>query len=366
VIIKSLSRKSNSNQLIKYILRYTLDEEKVIANRHDKHETPFIIRHNVRSRSLKGFIKEFEENESYRLVHRKDSVKLFHTIISFSSKDSSLVTDKLLKDIAKKYISERGLNNLYVGARHSDRDHVHIHLAVSGVQLNGRSSRISKQQFHHIKLELDRYQKEKFPQLVHSLPQHGFKKRQLAKQEVLKIVKQNRETKKESLCEALKTAYDKSTSKEQFVKELTELGYDPYYRNEKLQGVLYDGQKFRLGRLGYDEVMLDQLNQQQHKEEKTMQELEALRNDHLPELEPSLPPVNNEAAVINEEAAVVNEMETEEQLMLDELTLLRTIDEGRIRLNENPMGEERFRDEFALDDLRRNAREMEHELEDLR
>src|SRR5690242_501779 len=145
MILKSLSRKSNGSQLMKYIFRYINDDqkraglsEKEISKSHNHH---FFIRHNIRSRSsIKNLIKEFKENESYRLVRRKDSVKIFHTILSFAGKDRAHVNDKLLKDISKKFIEERGLSNLYVGAKHQDKDHVHLHIAVSGTQLNGRSS----------------------------------------------------------------------------------------------------------------------------------------------------------------------------------------------------------------------------------
>ncbi len=97
MIIKSLSRKSNSSQLVKYIFRYVLDDEKkkeISKNDLVKSVQPnFIIRHNVRSRSVKGYVKEFQENEAYRIVRRKDSVQLFHTIISFAPGDSKVIND---------------------------------------------------------------------------------------------------------------------------------------------------------------------------------------------------------------------------------------------------------------------------------
>lgn len=279
MIIKSLSRKSNGTQLIKYIFRYVLDQDKIkgIKVPTKAKEPAFLIRHNVRSRSVEGMIREFKENEQYRLVHRKDSVKLFHTIISFSGKDTTHVNDKLLKDIAKKFISERGTNSLYIGTKHENKDHIHVHLCISGVQTNGRSSRITKQQFHHIKLELDRYQKRKYPELIHSLPEHGRAKQQKSKEAILENVKQSRQTKKEALCTILEKTYKNSTSVDHFLSELQVTGYEPYYRNGKLQGVLYEGQKFRLGRLGYDEASLQALDQAKVQEEQTLAQMQQLR-----------------------------------------------------------------------------------------
>lgn len=278
MIIKSLSRKSNTGQLVNYIFRYILDEEKSKQKKETfkTKESQFLIRHNVRSRSVKGFVKEFQENEKYRLVHRKDSVKLFHTIISFSGKDSHKIDDKLLKDIAKKFITERGLNNLYAGTKHVDKDHVHLHIAISGTQLNGRSSRISKQQFRHLKIEMDRYQREKFSNLIYSFPEHGKSQKQKSREEIIEAVKQSRLTHKKSLCEILDTTYNNSNSLDHFLSLLKDLGQEAYYRNGRLQGLIYEGKKFRFSRLGYDANTLQLLEQKKNKQ-KVLTELNELR-----------------------------------------------------------------------------------------
>src|ERR1700741_1033396 len=114
MIIKTLSRKSNTGQLFQYVFRYVFQRKensptKSVGSGKDK----FIVRHNIRSRSLNGIIREYKDNESYRLVQRKDSVRLFHAIISFSDKDREQIYDALLKDVARKFIEERGTNNLY-------------------------------------------------------------------------------------------------------------------------------------------------------------------------------------------------------------------------------------------------------------
>jgi hypothetical protein len=279
-------------------------------------EPNFIIRHNVRSRSIRGVIREFEENEAFRLVRRKDSVRLFHTILSFSKEDTPNISDKLLKDIASKFIVERGNNNLYVGTKHDDRDrHVHLHIIVSGTQLNGRSSRISKQQFHHLKLELDRYQREKYPQLVHSLPEHERSNRGLKKEIVLEELKANRETQKEKLCTILESAYNGSCSIDQFLNRLASSGYGHYYRNGKLQGVVWEGQKFRFSRLGYNEATLQSLEQQS----RTLDDLNRLRESKDREL---VKPVERPVLEREDDVGHLQTSENERKL-LDELSALR-------------------------------------------
>jgi hypothetical protein len=68
------------------------------------------------------------------------------------------------------------VNNLYVGTKHTDRSHIHLHIAVSGNQINGTSSRMSLKEFETLKKQLTAFQQKRFPELVHSIPRHGLKK----------------------------------------------------------------------------------------------------------------------------------------------------------------------------------------------
>lgn len=265
MIIKFLSRKANSGQLVQYILRYILSENKSAKNHDGKNNVintkdTFLIKHNIRSRTVKGFLKEFNENESYRLVRRKDSVKAFHTIISFGKNDKHLISDKLLKDIGKQFIQERGLNNLYVGTKHEDKDHTHLHICSSGTQLNGRSARISKQKFRSIILSLDRYQRAKYPFLIHSLPDHQ-KAKQATKDALVSTIKAKRQFNKAALLESLEKVYDQSNSKAEFLSQIKAQGHELYLRGGKLQGLLFEGKvKYRFSRLGFDHDRFEALD----------------------------------------------------------------------------------------------------------
>src|SRR5436305_1546244 len=104
---------------------------------------------------------------------RKDNVKAYHSIIAFSNKETTLINDEMLKDISDKFVSLWGANALYVGAVHRNTDSIHIHIVSSGTQLcTGLANRKSTQQFQELKVKLQEYQKEKYPQLIHSLPEH--------------------------------------------------------------------------------------------------------------------------------------------------------------------------------------------------
>jgi Relaxase/Mobilisation nuclease domain len=278
MIIKALSRKAGGGQLIRYILRYALDDEKQTVSK-DQPAQSFIIRHNIRSRSIEGFIKEFKQNEANRIHKRSNQTVLNHFIISFSPGDSKNIDDETLKAIAKKFIQLRGENNLYVGSKHLDKEHIHLHIAGSGTQINGLSSRISKKELADLKLELDVYQKEQFPELFHSLPQHGFLIKQKDPLKRIKSIGQDKhQTQRKGVLKDLEATYSKSVSLDAFLSELKVLGHEPYYRAGKLAGIKYQGQrKFRLAKLGFEAEKLEQLNIPKDKESLELVALQQLR-----------------------------------------------------------------------------------------
>ncbi len=267
MIIKSLSRKSNSAQLLKYLFK---DEDKVLYEK----EHPFTIRHNLRASSLDSWIQEFKENEACRIHKRKDSVELFHTIISFSNKDRDHISRALLKDIAKKFIALRGEESIYLGTAHVDREHIHLHLVMSGTKYRtGISNRISRDEFRDIKLQMDTYQRERYPKLVHSLPDHARAKK------IPQLLKNSRTPQKEKLLVSLRNAYSKSKSVEDFLELIKSDEFMPYYRAGRLTGVIdKSGLKFRFSRLGYDKDKIEQLSQLQAKEQQQFSALRELRN----------------------------------------------------------------------------------------
>jgi hypothetical protein len=327
MILKSLSRKSESTgQLVGYVMRYVFKEqEDTLQEKIQPKEqgTSFVIRHNLRSRTvLKSFVKEFQENEKYRLVKRRNSVKLFHTILSISNKDKSHVSDAMLKDLAKKFIELRGSNNLYLGTKHEEGvDHIHMHIIVSGTQLNGRSSRVSKQKFHSIKLALQKYQREKYPELINSLPEHGKEKR-MAKENLIEHIKANRQTDKQALLEGLEKIYANATSKEHFLEQLKTTGHNVYLRNGRVQGITFNEKKFRFGRLGFDESKLQALDQPQPLQENSLQLLQQLREEKVKKTKReiiktelnSIESTNKESKTLKELSSIRNSRTSREHL----------------------------------------------------
>jgi hypothetical protein len=265
VILKSLTRRNNTLQLVNYLFKEK-EVEKIQP----------ILKHNLRSRTTKGWAKEFDANEALRVHKRKDNIKVTHTILSFSNKDKERINNALLKDISKKFVELRGKDNLYLASSHHDKDHIHLHIVMSATKyLTGESNRISKKEFHELKLSLDSYQKQKYEQLIYSLPAHGKSlKDRNTENEHLPKNHEGKVSQKQELLETAEALYSKSKSLNDFLSQLKSEGYEPYFRGGQLYGLENsEGRHFRFKTIGFDKNKLDELDRQQEKDEKELKEI---------------------------------------------------------------------------------------------
>lgn len=326
MIIKTVSRKSNVDQLIRYVLRddkVRISEKELPTNQHqsyavrlsaedlhhlhsenvdarilkdfhdhDSDMSKFLdghgngqdaldaitIKHNVRGRSVKGYVKAFQENESLRLHRRKNNVQAYHTIISFSANDRAAIRPDMLRDIAREYISLRGNNSLFLGAVHHDRDHLHVHLIQSGTQyMTGIANRVSRQEFLQVTEKMQEYQRNKYPELEHSV--HGNKEKNVvrSKEEIQNIKTAERTSGKTFLSEMLNAAMATSRSSADFYRQLAEAGVDTYQRAGKEAGFTYQGMKYRYSRLGVDAASIAELDVQRPNINSRLDELKSIR-----------------------------------------------------------------------------------------
>ncbi|MBK8241890.1 MAG: relaxase/mobilization nuclease domain-containing protein [Saprospiraceae bacterium] len=269
-----------------------------------------ILKHNLRSRSPVGWTKEFESNEALRLYKRSDNIKLNHMILSFSSKDIEHISKDLLKDISKKFIELRGKDNVYLASSHHDKDHIHLHILMSATKyLTGESNRISKLEFQDLKLGLDAYQKDKYPELIHSLPAHG-KLTKVDFQDISYPFKASDKTlsQKQQISENIAEIYGKVNTSQEFLSQLKFEGLEPYYRGGTVYGVEDQGRHFKFKTLGFDINKLDELDKNQSKVEVELQDLKDLRESKNLEKE-----VNDERNIEDDE-----DEETEDELGNDE------------------------------------------------
>jgi hypothetical protein len=298
MVIKSLSRKGGkTEQVINYLFK---DKEK-LSNEKFK---PLTMRHNIRSRSLDKMVKEFKANETFRRVQRKDSVKIYHTIISFGKKDKEKITEKMLRDFGKKYMELQGKDNMYLMTQHIEKEHIHLHVVMSGTRyLTGVANRISRAEFAQLKVAMQTYQEKKYPELNKSIVKHGKGNGKAYDKDI-------RQTKKNTLEVDLQKAYQQSKSTQNFLDSLKSMGHEAYYRNDKLAGIKYDGEtKFRFSRLGYDEK-IKVLEDHENEEKRGLDEIENLRSDRSNSRELDEPTMERN---MDDESNIDNEMEFENE-----------------------------------------------------
>ena len=230
MIIKSLSRATKSfESLYNYLTRdssSTLNTFNLYANAYSKADV----------------VDEFLENAKY-LKRARGKNYLYHEIISLNKNNLTLTKEKnILIDLVNKYISLRANNNLVFTALHSDKEHTHIHLMISANKIMGRKRvRLSKKEFSTIQKELEEYINTIYPEL--GTTKHYNKD--------FKDIK----SKKEKLIDILEDLFNNSTSKDEFIQNIKNLGLE-FYTRGKTVGVIYGGKKYRLKTLG----VLDKYN----------------------------------------------------------------------------------------------------------
>lgn len=263
-IVKILSRHSPSYaSLVSYVLKYITNDEKTDLLK--------IYTTNLRSNSIDGFVKEFINNEVFRQYHRKDGIKLTHEILSFSAEENNTVfTQKMIDDLAKEYMRLRGNKGLMLGAAHHDREHFHLHFAVSALEYrSGKSFGLNKTQLRELKDRFQEYHKTHYPELTHSFPRHGSGEPQLTHGHW-------HAKRRDEVIEQVKQSFAQSATQNQFLEVLRDAGLHHYERSGKPEGIEYEGARFRFSRL-LGKEQLDTLPIDRTEEEKALAEIRAVR-----------------------------------------------------------------------------------------
>jgi Relaxase/Mobilisation nuclease domain len=172
MIIKSKGRKSKTGtrQLLEYITRGN-------AQFRDGEGKTLLIKNNLRGASIEDWCREFAVNEECRIHKKKNTNAIYHEIISFHAGDTKQITIATLGAIAREYIRLRNPYALSVVTAHGDKDHVHLHCALSGVEYKtGKSLRVDRKVFNDMVVQMERYQEKNFPELVFSVVDFDKKK----------------------------------------------------------------------------------------------------------------------------------------------------------------------------------------------
>lgn len=290
MILKNLSRASKpgaQKQLINYILRYSLDEKKQL----DKSNT-FIVTHNLQGRTIEEYVTQFVANEANRIHKSVKATAVHHTILSFSPDDSPKITDDMLRAIAQQFIKLRGEENLYLFAKHENTNAVHMHCCVSGSAMSGRSSRMSNKEFATLKVELDRFQKQRFPELSASLPRHGLSKQAIQQDMETIEVRTEEFSQTEIYRKVIEVSVGITTAHQEIVKEVQSFKPSPYFKPGELDGNNFDEHtKYKLSREGFNEMIRAEREEAKEREEVAeLKELASIRA-RPQELEKDIDPI---------------------------------------------------------------------------
>ena len=233
----------------------------------------FTLLHNVKGEQVEDWVQSFEVNEFYRQRHRTNGNVMYHEVLSFHDADTNSLTVSIIQDLTRKYIDLRNPNGMYVAELHTDQDHWHVHVACSAIEFRtGKTISLSRKEFKDLKVQLQDYQQERYPELSHSVVRHGEGKSK-SKHAEHYFQERKQPTQKERLDAALKQAFGMSKTKEEFLANIEQHGISVYMRGGRTSGLVYENRRFRFKSLGYQDKfqLLEEVKERN-------QELQSLRN----------------------------------------------------------------------------------------
>lgn len=235
--------------------------------------------------------QEFIQNNFYRSKGAKN--RMYHHILSFSSKDKSVITPEMLHNIALHYITEAQLeNHLVYGRVHTDKDHIHWHLMSSQNCFHSKKGfRLSKSELKALQIEMEEHTKEHYPQIKHSFV-YTANKRNLTlglktskvqikpTEQEFQIARQGKASEKQLLIEQVKTLARASTTVpdfERLINQDTQYGFYSY--RGKIHGIIdkHNNKKYRLTTLFQTKELTSIYRMLKSKEKQKEQEKEQQR-----------------------------------------------------------------------------------------
>ncbi len=173
MIIKTISHKSNRKSSIQKLIRYVFNPEKLQDNLHNR--KPLIMKQFIRGFDMEKWADIYKNNDENRVFEHAKRTVIRHEIMSFSDKSNAYLTRDKLKTLTKFYIKNRAPKSIITAGVHYDST-IHIHFIISGVNVEGKSTRVSREDFKAFKIRLQEFQQQEFPELADSIVNHRKKK----------------------------------------------------------------------------------------------------------------------------------------------------------------------------------------------
>lgn len=267
-------------QLLNYLTR---DQSKIENERGES----FVLTKFLNGKTNEEMAREFAATEAGRLHRRANNTKMVHELISFSGLDKEKITIEHLQTLTEAYLERRSPMMQAFAIAHFNEDHLHCHIVSSPVELfTGRSLRMSKADFAAIKQDLQQLQMEKFPELTHSIVEHGRKAKERSvnkKQEQVSTKERDmtvrhpqRISDKARAREAIESCMIMADSKENFYELLEQSGFKPYQRGNT-HGITDGNRNYRYTTLINDYT--ERFNALDEKQER-IEELRGIRENN--------------------------------------------------------------------------------------
>lgn len=213
----------------------------------------FLLVHNLKGKTINGWVQQLEENEKFRLHKRKNSVYITHEILSWHKDDAPQITPEKLEAMTREYMRLRG-SGAFVAVPHYDKEHYHVHILASGIEYRtGKAMRLSRAELATLKKNIQQYQVERFPELVHSVVQHGRKQKTLISEKEYQMQSRTgKTTKREEVRVIVQSCYEQSSSQDDFYARLEACKLSIYWRGGKIYGVVSAGRRYRFKKWGIE------------------------------------------------------------------------------------------------------------------
>jgi hypothetical protein len=174
MIVKAISHTSSKKSSMQKLINYVFNPDKIKDVYQGRKE--LIIKNLVRGYDKDSWGSAFYQNDQNKTFTHSRRTVLRHEIVSFAPESNQYLSRATLQKIAKYYLANRSPKSLCVGAVHYDES-PHIHFIISGVGIDGKSTRISRTEFKQFKIKLQEFQQSKFPELSASIVEHDRKKK---------------------------------------------------------------------------------------------------------------------------------------------------------------------------------------------
>lgn len=173
MIVKSISHTSSKPSAIKKLIRYVFEKKKLEDRFHNRKSV--VRKQFLQTYDKDEWVNQLKTNDDQRTFNHKRRTVLRHEIIAFGKQDNKHLTREKLQAFIKFYFKHRSPRSMAMAGVHYEES-VHIHFIHSAVGVDKKSTRVSRDEFKQFKIKLQEFQREKYPELSHSIVDHRKKK----------------------------------------------------------------------------------------------------------------------------------------------------------------------------------------------